>query len=119
MLTTTHAVTFAAGHPLDPLEDTEILQAAQLLLDGGAALPGAVFQSIELREPPKAEVLAFTPGDTLTRRATVFYRQNKRSYTSDIDLTAGSCSPPRLIPRSEGQLGLTITDGQRFHLSVH
>ena len=114
VLTTSHAPTFAAGHPLDPLEDTEILQAAQLLLDGGAALPGAVFQSIELREPPKAEVLAFTPGDTLTRRATVFYRQLKRSYTSDIDLTAGSFSPPRLIPRSEGQLGLTITEVSDF-----
>ena len=107
-------VAYAAQHPLDPLEDTEILQAAQLLLDGGAAQPGAVFQSVELREPPKAEVLAFTPGGTLTRRATVFYRQNKHSYKSEVDLTAASYSPPQAIPRSDGQLGLTIAEVSDF-----
>ena len=104
----------AVEHPLDPLEDSEILQAAQLLLDGGAAEPGAVFQSIELRDPPKSEVLAFAPGGTLTRRATVFYRQHKRSYTSEVNLTTGSYSPPQLIPRSAGQLGLTITEVSDF-----
>ncbi len=114
LLTMAQATAFAAEHPLDPLEDTEILQAAQLLLDGGAAQPGAVFQSIELREPTKAEVLAFTAGDPLTRRATVFYRQNKRSYKSEINLTAGSYSPPQLVTRNDGQLGLTITEVSDF-----
>ena len=114
VLAMSHVVASAAEHPLDPLEGTEILQAAQLLLDGGAAQPGTVFQSIELREPPKAEVLAFTAGDTRTRRATVFYRQNKRSYKSEINLTAGSYSSPQLIARSDGQLGLTITEVSDF-----
>jgi hypothetical protein len=32
-------------HPMDPLEDTEILNAAFILLGAGAAEPGAIFQS--------------------------------------------------------------------------
>ena len=47
----------AAAHPLDPLNADEIIGAAQVLLAGGAAQPGAIFQSVELREPPKAAVL--------------------------------------------------------------
>ena len=55
----------AAAHPLDPLNADEIIGAAQVLLAGGAAQPGAIFQSVELREPPKAAVLNFAPA---TRR---------------------------------------------------
>jgi Cu2+-containing amine oxidase len=49
----------AAAHPMDPLNADEILAAANILLQGRTAQPGAIFQSIELREPAKAEVLAF------------------------------------------------------------
>ena len=73
----------AAPHPMDPLDADEILAAANILLQGRAAQPGAIFQSIELREPAKAEVLAFRGGNAPNRSATVFYRQNKRSYKSD------------------------------------
>jgi Cu2+-containing amine oxidase len=44
----------ALAHPLDPLNADEIIGAASILLGGGAAQPGAIFQSVELREPPKA-----------------------------------------------------------------
>ena len=53
----------AAPHPMDPLSADEILAAANILLQGRAAQPGAIFQSIELREPAKAEVLAFRGGN--------------------------------------------------------
>ena len=42
---------------MDPLTADEMLGAANILLQGRAAQPGAVFQSIELREPAKHEVL--------------------------------------------------------------
>ena len=98
------------SHPMDPLEDTEILAAANILLAGHAAQPGAIFQSIELREPPKDVVLGFHPGDPIPRAAQVFYRQSKKSYKSIVDLTHGTFTPPVLIPKSDGQLGLTITE---------
>ncbi|MEO5881891.1 MAG: hypothetical protein ABIQ06_05705, partial [Caldimonas sp.] len=104
----------AVSHPMDPLTADEILAAANILLQGGAARPGAIFQSIELREPPKNEVLAFRRGNAPNRSATVFYRQNKRSFKSTVNLSLGTFTPPVLIPISDGQLGLTIQEVSDF-----
>ena len=46
--------------------------------------------------------------------ATVFYRQNKRSFKTIVNLSAGTFTPPALIPPREGQLGLTITEVSDF-----
>ena len=104
----------AVQHPMDPLEDTEILGAAFVLLGAGAAQPGAIFQSIDLREPSKDVVLAFQPGDPISRAATVYFRQNKKSYKTVVNLDNNTFTPPVLIPNSEGQLGLTITEVSDF-----
>jgi len=45
----------AGAHPMDPLTADEIIGAANVLLAGGAAQPGAIFQSVELREPPRLQ----------------------------------------------------------------
>ncbi|HEX6721976.1 MAG TPA: hypothetical protein VF107_10430, partial [Burkholderiaceae bacterium] len=102
------------AHPLDPLTDTEILAAANALLAGGAAQPGAIFQSIELREPAKAAVLN---GSARDRRADVFWRQNKQSFQSTVNLRDGSFTRPQFIPRTQGQLGLTITEVVDFRFA--
>jgi primary-amine oxidase len=99
-----------ASHPLDPLDDSEIIGAAQILLAAGAARPGAIFQSVELQEPPKDFVLAFHAGDPIPRFARVFYRQNERSFKTVVNLGTGTFSDPVLIPRRDGQLGLTIQE---------
>lgn len=105
----------AVVHPMDPLTEDEILGAAFVLLGAGAARPGAIFQSIDLREPSKESVLSFVPGSAVTpRAATVFFRQDKKSYRTVVNLTAGTFTPPQLIPRSDGQLGLTITEVSDF-----
>ena len=105
----------APAHPMDPLAADEMLAAANILLQGRAAQPGAVFQSIELREPPKHEVLNARRGaGAANRMATVFYRQNKKSYKTIVNLSTGTFTPPVLIPISDGQLGLTITEVSDF-----
>jgi len=105
----------ALAHPMDPLNPDEIIGAAQLLLAGGAAQPGAIFQSVELREPPKAAVLNWRQGHApLPRQATVFFRQNRQSFKSTVNLSDGSFTRPALIPISDGQLGLTITEVSDF-----
>ena len=81
-------------HPLDPLEDTEILGAALALLGAGAAQPGAIFQSIDLREPSKDVVLAFQPGNPISRAATVYFRQDKKSYKTVVNLDNSTFTPP-------------------------
>jgi primary-amine oxidase len=97
-------------HPMDPLEDAEIIRAAKILLNAGVASPEAIFQSIDLKEPPKDDVLAFQPGDSIPRSATVFFRQNKRSFRTIVNLNDETFTPPMEIPSSDGQLGLTIRE---------
>ena len=105
----------AAAHPLDPLNADEIVGAAQILLDAGAARPGAIFQSVELREPPKAAVLGWQPGHPPPpRQALVFFRQDRKSFRTTVNLGDGSFTPPSLIPASDGHLGLTITEVSDF-----
>jgi primary-amine oxidase len=105
-------------HPMDPLEDFEIMAAADILQNAGAAQPAAIFQSIDLREPAKDTVLAFHPGDPIPRSATVYFRQNKKSYKSIVNLTAGTFTLPVLIPSSDGQLGLTIAEVSTLGFAV-
>jgi Cu2+-containing amine oxidase len=51
LLALTLGAAHAAGpHPMDPLTPEEIIGAATILIDGGAAQPGAIFQAIDLRE---------------------------------------------------------------------
>src|SRR5688572_26620909 len=114
-LTAFSTSTLAATHPLDSLDEGEIISAAQILLDGGAAQPGAAFQSIDLREPPKSDVLSFEAGQPFGRLATVYFRQNKQSFRSIVNLTDGSFTVPVEIPTSQGQLGLTI--GEIFNFA--
>ena len=101
----------AQAHPMDPLTADEIIESANILLRGRAAQPGAIFQSVELREPSKQEVLSLRPGAAPPQRlATVFYRQNRKSYKTTVNLATGAFTPPALIPISDGQLGLTIQE---------
>ena len=104
----------AVQHPMDPLEDTEILGAAFILLGAGAAQPGTIFQSIDLREPSKDAVLAFQPGNPISRAATVYFRQDKKSYKTVVNLDNDTFTPLVMIPKSDGQLGLTITEVSDF-----
>ena len=101
----------ALAHPLDPLNADEIIGAASILLGGGAAWPGAIFQSVELGEPPKQAVLNWRPGNPPPpRQATVFWRQIRQSFKTTMNLGAGTYTPPALTPISEGQLGLTTQE---------
>ena len=56
-------------HPLDPLSPAEIAAAAQLIRDDPRAPAALRFVSVDLREPPKRQVLEYRPGDQLQRQA--------------------------------------------------
>jgi primary-amine oxidase len=114
LIALTSIFTSAAAHPMDPLDEGEIIGAAEILLNAGAAGPGAIFQSIDLREPSKEQVLAFPASGPLPRLATVHFRQHKESFRSIVNLTDGTHSTPVQIPIQEGQLGLTITEVFNF-----
>ena len=58
-----------SDHPLDPLSADEITAVAETLRREQQLTDRWRFASIELREPPKETVKAFTPGDPIAREA--------------------------------------------------
>lgn len=78
------------GHPLEPLSADEVAEAARLLRDARGLGPSARFVFVELHEPAKAAVLAWSPGDEpLPREAhVVLYERGERTtYDAVVSLT--------------------------------
>jgi primary-amine oxidase len=79
----------AANHPLEPLSADEFRKTAALLRHAGHVSASFRFASIELKEPPKAEVKAWRQGDEIRRLslAVVFNRADNQTYEAVVDLT--------------------------------
>ena len=60
-----------AAHPLDPLSPTEFQSTAAILRRDQGVTDSWRFTSIELKEPAKADVKAWRPGDH-SAKAVVF-----------------------------------------------
>jgi primary-amine oxidase len=75
-------------HPLDPLTAGEIRGAAAILRRDSGVSDRWRFASIELREPSKATVRAFAPGDPIRREAVVvcWNRDDGRVYKARVAL---------------------------------
>lgn len=69
------------SHPLDPLTPDEIELAVKICKQ---LRPGNVFASVSLYEPPKAEVLAFQPGDSFDRKVFVITHDHKKGKTYEL-----------------------------------
>ncbi|MGH7806140.1 MAG: hypothetical protein ACREQJ_17455, partial [Candidatus Binatia bacterium] len=69
-----------ARHPLDPLTKSEIGAVPAMLRDAKHVSTEARFPMITLREPEKAEVLAWRPGAAFPRRASAVIRENGKVY---------------------------------------
>jgi len=76
------------AHPLDPLSREEITATVDILKASGKATDNSRFSIIVLREPPKAEVLAFKPGSAFRREAfaVVFERAANKTFEAIVDL---------------------------------
>ena len=77
-------------HPLDPLTAKEIKQLREIIFNEGGFSTNTLFVWAQLREPPKDEVLAFTPGKSFRREADVvaISPEKKMSYELRVDLRA-------------------------------
>ncbi len=77
-----------AQHPLEPLDESEFRQVAAALRRDQSLSPSWRFASIELVEPPKAEVKAWTPGDPVRRTAfaVVWNRDDNQTWEGVVDL---------------------------------
>jgi primary-amine oxidase len=80
----------AITHPLEPLTADEIANAGTLLRELAGLGPTARFVFVSLHEPPKADVLAWSPGDPPLPREvelTVYERGDRTTYEGVVSLT--------------------------------
>jgi primary-amine oxidase len=78
------------AHPLDPLSPTEFQSTAAILRRDRGVTDSWRFASIELKEPSKADVKAWRPGDAVPRRSlsVLWNRQTNQTYEAVVDLVA-------------------------------
>jgi primary-amine oxidase len=74
-------------HPLDSLTLEEYWKSYNLLQAAGKLSKGTLFTSVLLHEPPKAEVLAWRPGQPIPRKVDVVLLTDGKSYEAVVDLT--------------------------------
>lgn len=75
-----------ATHPLDGLTAREYWFVFEALKASGRADKDTRYPSINLREPPKSEVLKWKPGEPFRREALVVVKQGKRTFEAVIDV---------------------------------
>ena len=97
-------------HPLDPLSADEITAVAATLRREQQLTDRWRFASIELREPSKETVKAFTPGDPIAREAVVigWDRDDGAVYKARVTL-----DPPAVTSwerQTEGQPNMTVDE---------
>lgn len=78
----------APTHPLDGLGADEIRTVGEVVRASSHTDSSAVFASVQLLEPPKAEVLAWEPGEPFGRRALAVLRQGRQTYEAVVDVAA-------------------------------
>ncbi len=91
-------------YPLDPLTATEMRKVVQILKDSKTTSGKDIFNIINLKEPPKNEVLAYKPGAPFRREAfTSFYDYSKNGVTEAVvDINAGKVISVKNIPNVIG-----------------
>ena len=96
--------TYAQSHPLDPLTATEMQTAVRILRENTNPTNPIFFNIINLKEPPKKEVLVWQPGAPFRREAFInFYDYTKPGMTEAIvDLKAGKIAAIKQIPNVIG-----------------
>ncbi|MFN0156382.1 MAG: primary-amine oxidase [Gaiella sp.] len=77
-------------HPLDPLSAAELKVVAKVLRDAGHVGETFRFASVNLKEPAKRDLLAWTPETKLPRQglAVVWNRADGKTYEAVVDVGA-------------------------------
>jgi primary-amine oxidase len=97
----------AASHPLDPLSADE-LRAATRAMRADPRLKEALFPQIALREPAKAEVLAWRPGEPVKRQARAVAMNGASVFEVVVDLDGGKLAA--VTERQGVEAPITLTE---------
>jgi primary-amine oxidase len=74
----------AQSSPVDGLSEAEIREAVGVVEAAPQFMPGAFFPLVTLNEPPKAEILAWTPGSVFRREALVQVYERAANRISEV-----------------------------------
>ncbi|MBV8476635.1 MAG: primary-amine oxidase [Acidobacteria bacterium] len=74
------------AHPLDPLSQQELVAAVAVLRNAGHVDSNTRFVFLSLREPEKASVLKWQPGQTVPREAFVIIKQGSHTFEAVVDV---------------------------------
>ena len=104
LCSTAYTQNTAPAYPLDPLTATEMRKVVEILKTSGTVSGKDLFNIINLKEPPKKEVLDHKPGQPFRREAfTSFYDYSKNGVTEAIvDLNAGKVISVKNLPNVIG-----------------
>jgi primary-amine oxidase len=94
----------ALVYPLDPLTATEMRKVVAILKSSGTISEKDIFNIINLKEPPKQEVIGYKPGQPFRREAfTSFYDYGKNGVTEAVvDLNAEKVISVKNLPNVIG-----------------
>jgi primary-amine oxidase len=103
------------NHPLDPLSETEVTLACELLRVAKQLGPNSRFSHVQLEEPAKADILGWKPDSRLPRRAavTLFDCKTGATHVATVDLGSRQVTSWREHPTKAhpyGQPPVTIEE---------
>src|SRR5580704_14612787 len=109
----------SAEHPLDALTAPEYWTATEVLHAAGKTDAKSSFPMIQLKEPPKKEVLAWKPGQPLRREAFLMVEQGRQVFEAVVDIGAKKLvswteikgvQPPYVSLAQEGEIDSAVKD---------
>jgi primary-amine oxidase len=110
----------AADAPVDPLSASEIRQAIKAI-EGSTQFPaGAFFPLVTLKEPRKADVLAWSPGKPFARQAfaNVYDPVTNRLWEAVVDLRANPARVESFTRRTNTQPAVYATEYETADAAV-
>jgi primary-amine oxidase len=78
----------APAYPLDPLSQRELTSAVTVLKNGGHVDDRTRFVFLTLREPDKAAVLKWQPGQPVARDAFAIIKQGNQTFEATVDVAS-------------------------------
>ena len=89
-------------HPLDGLTTDEYWTVHNVLTKAGHLNDDNMVSSLLLHEPEKAKVLAWKPGDPVTREADVVLLEGGKTFEARVDIKAQTMEFHKEIPGKQG-----------------
>ena len=99
-----------AAHPLDALSASEYWTVFEAMKASGKLTDASRYASVNLKEPPKTEVLAWKEGTPFRRDALAVIKQGPDTYEAVVDIAGGKLSSWRKIEGA--QANFTPDEGE-------